>query len=127
MVVRIVPREPGSPADKLADAELVFEEGVLTGMKLVGFTIWRGRHRAVCSVTFPARQYMVNGERRSYALLRPVAVGGSQETLRLLILQAYAEYERQASLTCGGVLLEESDVEAPGLDGAGAPSVGDDG
>jgi hypothetical protein len=118
------------PTDKLADAELVFEEGLLSGMKLVGFTIWRNRHRAVCSVTFPARQYMVNGERRSYALLRSVEVGGSgaaQETLRLLILQAYAEYERQASVTYGGALLEAPDVEASGAsaEAAGPGSVDD--
>jgi hypothetical protein len=44
-------------------------------------------------VTFPARQYAVNGERRSFALLRPVADVAAQEAIRTLILEAYAEYE----------------------------------
>jgi predicted Zn-dependent peptidase len=111
MVVRIVPCEGAAPADKVADAELIFEDGVLAGMKLVGFAIWRNRRQAVYSVTFPTRQYLANGERRSYVLLRPVTVGGSQEALRLLILQAYAEYERQAPLMDAGALVEAPVVE----------------
>jgi hypothetical protein len=35
----------------------------------------------------------VNGERRSFALLRPVADATAQESIRDLILHAYAEYE----------------------------------
>jgi hypothetical protein len=37
----------------------------------------------------------VNGERRSFALLRPVADAIGQDRLRDLILQAYVEYEEQ--------------------------------
>jgi hypothetical protein len=44
-------------------------------------------------VTFPARQYSVNGERRSFALLRPVADASSQDRLRDLVLDAYKEHE----------------------------------
>jgi hypothetical protein len=44
-------------------------------------------------VTFPARQYSVNGERRSFALLRPVVDTTAQNTLREEILQAFAEFE----------------------------------
>lgn len=95
MVVRIVPSEGPAPEEKLADVELVFEEGVLSGMKLVGFSVWRSRRRALPVVTFPSRSFQVNGERRAYALLRPDSPGGSQEVLRALILQAYMEYERQ--------------------------------
>ena len=46
------------------------------------------------NVTFPARQYAVNGERRSFALLRPIADIKSQERIRDVVLQAYAEYEQ---------------------------------
>ncbi len=93
MVVRIVPNESSNPPGKLADAELVFEEGVLTGLKLIGFAIWERKGGAPGrNVTFPARQYAVNGERRSYALLRPLADSAAQEPLRQLILQAFAEY-----------------------------------
>jgi len=49
------------------------------------------------NVTFPARQYAVNGERRSFALLRPIADVGAQERIRDLVLHAYAEYEETAN------------------------------
>ncbi|MEK7864066.1 MAG: class III extradiol ring-cleavage dioxygenase, partial [Chloroflexota bacterium] len=37
------------------------------------------------NVTFPARQYSVNGERRSFALLRPIVDATAQERVRQLI------------------------------------------
>src|SRR4029079_13734938 len=69
--VKIIPNEQGTPAGKLADAEVIFEAdaGPLSGMKLIGFAVWERRDGGR-NVTFPARQYSVNGERRSYALLR---------------------------------------------------------
>jgi hypothetical protein len=92
MVVKITPNDKSNPPGKLADAELHFTEGVLEGLKLIGFTVWerRGGGR---NVTFPARQYSVNGERRSYALLRPIVDSTGQDRLRDLILQAYTEFE----------------------------------
>jgi hypothetical protein len=39
----------------------------------------------------------VNGERRSFALLRPVVDTAAQNAFRDLILQAYAEYEQTAA------------------------------
>ena len=58
--------------------------------------IWERRTGAGRNVTFPARQYSVNGERRSFALLRPVADTNAQDTVRDLILAAYTEYEQAA-------------------------------
>jgi hypothetical protein len=49
-------------------------------------------------VTFPARQYSVNGERRSFSLLRPVADATAQDKIRDAILQAYAEHEADAAV-----------------------------
>jgi hypothetical protein len=96
--VKIIPNAQGSPAGKLADAEVVFEAeaGPLSGMKLIGFAVWerRGGGR---NVTFPARQYSVNGERRSYALLRSVSGEQSaQEAIRHCILDAYTRAEAHA-------------------------------
>jgi hypothetical protein len=99
MVVRIVPNESATPPGKLADAELMFDEGVMSGLKLMGFSIWERRNSNGRNVTFPARQYSVNGERRSFALLRPATDSSAQEALRALILQAYAEYEERAATT----------------------------
>ncbi len=100
MEVRITPNDKNNPPGKLADAELHFTEGVLAGLKLIGFAVWERRTGNGRNVTFPARQYSVNGERRSFSLLRPVAGDATaQDKLRELVLQAYAEYEERAAVT----------------------------
>ena len=98
MIVKIVPNDKGNPPGKLADAELHFTEGPLDGLKLIGFGIWERRNGTGRNVTFPARQYSVNGERRSFGLLRPIGDPAGQDRLREHILQAYAEYEEQAAI-----------------------------
>ena len=99
VVVKIIQSEKNNAPGKLADAELHFTEGVLDGLKLVGFTVWERRTGTGRNVTFPARSYTVGGERRSWALLRPTAGdAAAQERIRDLILQAYAEYEEQAAV-----------------------------
>lgn len=98
MVVKIVPNDKGSPAGKLADAELHFDAGELEGLKLVGFAVWERRTGTGRNVTFPARAYSVNGERRTFALLRPVADTAGQDRVRDVILHAYAEFEAQAAI-----------------------------
>jgi hypothetical protein len=95
IVVKITPNEKGNPAGKLADAELHFIDGELDGLKLIGFGIWERRGGSGRNVTFPARQYAVNGERRSFALLRPIADTSAQNRVRELVLQAYAEHEQE--------------------------------
>ena len=94
MVVKIVPNEKQTPSGKLADAELHFTEGALEGLKLIGFGIWERRSGGGRNVTFPARTYSVNGERRSFSLLRPIGDAGSQNSVRDLVLDAYAKYEQ---------------------------------
>jgi hypothetical protein len=91
--VRIVMNDRGNPPGKLADAELHFSDGVLAGLKLIGFSIWELRSGAGRNVTFPARQYSINGERRSFALLRPIVDTTAQDAVRSAILAAYAEAE----------------------------------
>ena len=92
MTVKIVTNEKGNPPGKLADAELHFSEGPLEGLKLVGFAVWERKTGDGRNVTFPARSYSVNGERRSFALLRPLVDSTSQTRLRDVILEAYAEH-----------------------------------
>ena len=98
MLVKITPNEKGLPNGKLADAEVHFTEGAMEGLKLLGFSVWERRNGPGRNVTFPSRTYSVNGERRSFALLRPVAEGKSQDRVRELVLQAYAEFESQAAV-----------------------------
>ena len=99
ITVKIINNDKGNPAGKLADAELHFVEGVLGGLKLVGFAVWERRSPSGRrNVTFPARTYSVNGERRSFSLLRPIGDQEAQDRLRDLILSAYTEHEAQNAL-----------------------------
>ena len=98
MTIKFFPNDKGAPAGKLADAELSFSGGPLDGMKLVGFAVWE-RKGGGRNVTMPARQYSVNGERRSYALLRPIGDTSGQDRLRDLMLDAYKEFEAELAAT----------------------------
>ena len=99
MVIKIVPNDKGNPSGKLADAELHFDAGDLAGLKLVGFAIWERRNGSGRNVTFPSRAYSVNGERRTFALLRPASGDATaQDRLREFILDAYAEFEEKAAV-----------------------------
>jgi hypothetical protein len=102
MIVKISQNDRGNPPGKLADAELHFTDGPLDGLKLIGFAVWERRTSTGRNVTFPARQYSVNGERRSFALLRPLVDATAQDRVRDLILQAYAEHEERAGLAASG-------------------------
>jgi hypothetical protein len=99
VLVRITPNDKANPPGKLAEAELHFSGGLLDGLKLVGFAIWERRGGNGRNVTFPARSYTVNGERRNFALLRPITDATAQDQIRDLILQAYADHEAQAAVT----------------------------
>jgi len=82
----------GNPPRKLADVEIHFTHAAdpLAGLKLVGFALWQRTHKdRPPIVTFPSRQYSVNGERRSFALLRPVSDPAEAERLRAFILAAW--------------------------------------
>ena len=94
MSVKIIPNQKGSPPGKLADAEVIFEAdaGPLSGLKLIGFSVWERRDGGR-NVTFPARQYSVNGERRSYALLRASKDDRDAQAIRDRILDAYSRLE----------------------------------
>ena len=92
MTVQFFPNDKGNPPGKLADAELHFIGGPLGGLKLIGFAVW-ARKAGGRNVTFPARQYSVNGERRSFALLRPIEDAATQDALRDTIIAAFNDYE----------------------------------
>jgi hypothetical protein len=100
MTIHFSTNHAGNPAGKLADCELRFDEamGPLAGLKLIGFAVWERRPYGTNArtVTFPARQYSVNGERRSFNLLRATS-GESQdrtvERLRDEILAAFLAWE----------------------------------
>lgn len=96
MKIKIVPTTTSTPVGRVAEAELHFPDGPLEGLKLIGFSVWQRRTGGGLNVTFPARSYSINGERRSFALLRPIADVTVQDRIRDAIIAAYEQ-----SLLCG--------------------------
>jgi hypothetical protein len=99
MLIKFTPNDKGNPPGRLAEVELHFAEGPLAGLKLIGFSVWERRSGGGRNVTFPARQYSVNGERRSFALLRPIVDVAATNLIRDRILAAYEEFEADAAVT----------------------------
>ena len=71
VTVKVLPNDKGSSSGKLADVEIHFADGVFAGLKLIGFALWE-RKNGGRTVTFPARQYTINGERRSFSVAASV-------------------------------------------------------
>ena len=96
--ITIIPNDKGNPPGKVADAELHWTDGILAGLKLIGFAVWESRTGHKRLVTFPARQYSHNGERRSFAVLRPSGAEDTQagqQALTQAIIAAYDRYESE--------------------------------
>jgi hypothetical protein len=74
MRVHYVLNHGGAPESKLADVEIHFEEGLLSGLKLVGCSVWRSRKSEkgeAVTVLVPSRSYATGAGIRYYELLRP--------------------------------------------------------
>jgi len=82
MRIEFVDKENG-PKNLLTEAEIFFEaeDGLLAGLKLVGFSLWR-TEKGEPGVTLPARSWEDSGERRFWDLVR-VGDGGSEAVKRL--------------------------------------------
>ena len=82
MRVEFVERE-GGPERLVCEVELVFDasDGVLDGLKLLGFCIWRGADGEL-RVTLPARAYGLGSDRRYFDLLR--AQNGTPKPVKTL-------------------------------------------
>lgn len=78
MRVTFVPRENG-PERLVTEAELVFDEGPVSGLKLVGFCLWKAMDGEVY-VTFPSRAIGTGSERRFFDFLR--SANGSADAVR---------------------------------------------
>jgi hypothetical protein len=97
ITVNIIRNQNHKPQDKLADAEIHFIGGELDGLKLLGFAVWQQRNGTGRNVTFPARPFTVNGERRNFSLVRAVDDRSAEDRLRQLVLQAYAQQEEEVT------------------------------
>jgi len=79
MRVHYVLNHGGTPESRLADVEIHFEEGLLSGLKLVGCSVWRSRKGDDPTVLVPSRSYATANGVRYYELLRPSEEGKSPE------------------------------------------------
>jgi hypothetical protein len=93
MQVQFVARENG-PERLVTEAEIHFEEGPLSGAKLVGFSLWRSAEGEVY-VTFPSRAFGAGAERRFFDYLR--AVNGSGETVKTVKAWILDEYTKSGN------------------------------
>ena len=80
MRVQFVEKVNG-PERLVCDAEVLFDEDPLSGMKLVGFSLWRSTDGDVY-VTFPSRAFGAGTERKYFDYLRS-AEGLSAEVKRV--------------------------------------------
>ncbi len=96
MRLQFVQKENG-PERLLCEAELVFdEEGPLAGMKLVGFSLWRGADGEVY-VTFPSRAFGAGADRKYFDFLRPSAgLVAEARRVKAWILEEYRASTRAA-------------------------------
>lgn len=62
-------------------------------MKLIGFAVWEHRDSRKRTVTFPAKQHAINGERKTTDLFVPIADAEARDAVRDLILAEYFRVE----------------------------------
>jgi hypothetical protein len=90
MRVQFVERENG-PEKLVCEAEILFDEEPLTGMKLVGISLWRGADGEVY-ITFPSRAFGAGSDRRFFDYLRSVdGTGAEAKRVKGWILEAFRE------------------------------------
>lgn len=82
MRIEFVEKENG-PQNLLGEAEIHFgeEDGLLAGVKLVGFSLWRS-DKGETSVTVPSRSWGGPGERKFFDYVR-AGEGGVEAVRRL--------------------------------------------
>ena len=84
-----------APESKLADVEIHFEEGILSGLKLVGCSVWRSKKGEGPVVLVPSRSYATATGIRYYDLLRPSEEGGKgEEADGKAVARRFREYIR---------------------------------
>jgi len=99
MRVHYVLNHGGTPESRLADVEIHFEEGLLSGLKLVGCSVWRSRKGEEPTVLVPSRSYATEGGVRYYELLRSSEEGKSPEDASAKqVVRNFKQYIREEYL-----------------------------
>jgi hypothetical protein len=96
MRVQFVNKDNG-PERLVCEAELLFDEEPLSGMKLVGFSLWKSPEGEVY-VTFPSRAFGAGNERRYFDYLRSTEGSASEvKKVKTWILEAYRASRSEAA------------------------------
>lgn len=96
MRVQFVEKVNG-PERLVCDAEILFDDGPLAGMKLVGFSVWRGAEGDVY-VTFPSRAFGTAADRKYFDYLRAIEPGAAgSRKVKDWILDAYRNERSNAA------------------------------
>lgn len=99
MRIHYILNQGGTPASKLADVEIHFEEGLLAGLKLVGCTVWRSKKGDEPTVLVPSRSYATAGGVRYYELLRDTEAGEKAQGPATKRLKEYIRAEFKKVVT----------------------------
>lgn len=98
MRIEFLDRSNG-PKNLICEAEILFEseDGLLAGLKLVGFSLWR-TEKGDPSVTVPARAFGEAGERKFFDLLRAGEGGGdAMKRLKTTVWDLHKMRDRNAA------------------------------
>ena len=91
----------GGPERLVCEAEVVFPStaGILAGLKLVGFSLWRSPEGEIY-VTFPSRAFGAGQERRFFDYLRSVdGTAAAPKALKEALVAAYKAHQGSGELT----------------------------
>jgi hypothetical protein len=102
MRVHFVLNHGGTPASKLADVEIHFEEGLLAGMKLVGCSVWRTKKGEKPTVLVPSRSYATASGVRYFELLRAEDEKSEEKPVKRFKEYIQGEYMKIAGLPVDG-------------------------
>lgn len=93
MRIQFILNHKGTPSGKLADVEIIFEEGFLAGLKLGGCSIWRPMKGDAPTVLVTSRSYATSGGVRYYQFLRSSEVGEKENQTALKTFKQYIRDE----------------------------------
>lgn len=93
--IQFTPKDDG-PDRLVCEAEIHFAEGLLAGLKLVGFSLWKSPEGEIY-VTFPSRAFGAGADRRYFDFLRSIeGVPQPSRSLKTAILEAYRAFAGEA-------------------------------
>ena len=93
MRIQFILNHKGTPSGKLADVEILFEEGFLAGLTLGGCSIWRSKKGDEPTVLVTSRSYATAGGVRYYQFLRSSTDGEKEHQTALKTFKQYIRDE----------------------------------